>query len=36
MSALEEELLKYSDGIRIADDLTIVEILITHFQGNRR
>jgi serine phosphatase RsbU (regulator of sigma subunit) len=31
MSALEEALLKYSDGIRIDDDLTFIEIRFNHF-----
>ena len=30
-SALEVELLKYSDGIRIEDDLTFIEIRFNHF-----
>jgi hypothetical protein len=28
MDALEEDLLKYSNGIRLADDLTLIEIRI--------
>ena len=31
MNALEEALLKYSDGIRIDDDLTFLEIRFNHF-----
>ena len=31
MSALEVELLKYSDGIRIEDDLTFIEIRFNQF-----
>ena len=31
MSALEEELLKYSDAIRIDDDLTFIEIRFNYF-----
>ena len=30
-SALEEELLRYSDGIRIDDDLTFIEIRFNQF-----
>jgi sigma-B regulation protein RsbU (phosphoserine phosphatase) len=30
-SALEEELLRYSDGIRIEDDLTFIEIRFNRF-----
>ena len=31
MDALEEELLKYSNGIRLEDDLTFIEIRFNHF-----
>lgn len=31
MDALEEELLKYSNGIRLDDDLTFIEIRFNHF-----
>ena len=31
MVALEEELLKYSNGIRLEDDLTFIEIRINSF-----
>ena len=31
MEALEEELLKYSNGIRLDDDLTLIEIRIQRF-----
>jgi hypothetical protein len=31
MDALEEELLKYSNGIRLEDDLTFIEIRFNNF-----
>jgi hypothetical protein len=31
MEALEEELLKYSNEIRLGDDLTFIEIRFNHF-----
>jgi hypothetical protein len=31
MDALEEELLKYSNAIRLGDDLTLIEIWIHQF-----